>query len=246
VGFGADETIWGGEALSVSRSRMQRVARLPTFPLLGGDVASREPRRSALGVLFATDPALAGEYARSWYQPHEAALLLRALERQLNCPKTSSVGRLFDAVAALSGDSQSVAFEGQAAMRLEFAARELSPLPPPYELELDWLWPEGSSSGFGGLVRGILSDLSEGVPRRHIAARFHASLISAAVRTAERAALSDVVLTGGCFQNLLLLEGLSSALEARGYRVHTAGQIPPNDGGIAAGQLAAAVWGPAD
>lgn len=242
VGFGPDETIWGGEALSVSRSHMQRVARLPTFPLLGGDAASREPRRSALGVLFAVDPELAEKHARAWYQPHEAALLLRVLERRLNCPKTSSVGRLFDAVAALSGDAPRIAFEGQAAMQLEFAARELSPLPAPYELELEWLCPEPGAAGLGALVRGILSDVAGGVPRRHIAARFHASLISAAVRTAERAALSDVVLTGGCFQNLLLLEGLSSALQARGHRVHTAEQIPPNDGGIAAGQIAVAVW----
>jgi hydrogenase maturation protein HypF len=244
VGLGTDETIWGGEALSVSRSCMQRVARLPIFPLLGGDAASREPRRCALGVLFATEPALAAKYARAWYQPHEAALLLRALERQLNCPKTSSVGRLFDAVAALSGDSSRVAFEGQAAMRLEFAARELSSLPAPYELELDWWGAEPRPFGLDALVRGILSDLTDGVPERHIAGRFHASLISAAVRTAERAALSDVVLTGGCFQNLLLLEGLSGALEARGHRVHLAGQIPPNDGGVAAGQIAIAVWSP--
>jgi hydrogenase maturation protein HypF len=195
-------------------------------------------------VLFASEPAQAAERARAWYPPHEAPLLLRALDRQLNCPTTSSIGRLFDAVAALSGDAERVGFEGQAAMRLEFAARGVAAASVPCELDLEWLLPETSSRGLSGLIRGILSDVADGVALPQIAARFHAGLVAAAVRAAERAALADVVLTGGCFQNLVLLEQLSTALEARGHRVHSAGQIPPNDGGIAAGQVAVAVWSP--
>jgi hydrogenase maturation protein HypF len=243
TGLGSDDTIWGGEALVVTRERVERFARLPRFPLLGGDVAAREPRRSALGVLFASEPGLAAEQARAWYEPQQAALLLRALEAGLNCPATSSVGRLFDAVAALSGDSARVAFEGQAAMRLEFRAREASPVPPPYTLDFEPPTTPGASSGLRPMIREILADAASGAGGSWIAARFHAALVDAALKTAERVALSDVVLTGGCFQNLLLLESLGSALRARGHRVHLAGQIPPNDGGIAAGQVAVAAWG---
>src|SRR6185369_16531940 len=112
----------GGEALIVDGAKMERVAHLPRFALPGGDRASREPWRSALGVLFSVDPALARRHGADWLEPASLQALLRAIERGVGAPLATSMGRLFDAVAALTGGPARIDFEGQAAMQLEFAA----------------------------------------------------------------------------------------------------------------------------
>ena len=209
------------------------VACLPQFPLPGGDHAAREPWRSALGVLFSIEPALAREHGARFLERKSLELVLSALERQLNCPLTSSVGRLFDAVAALSGHPERVRFEGQAAMRLELAACPLEQVPP-YPLELVPLSPaEGRTAPtLAPLVEAILRDVASGAAIAHVSARFHAALVEAALAVVERAGLVNVVLSGGCFQNALLTESLSERLVAKGHRVLLGQQIPCNDGGI--------------
>jgi hydrogenase maturation protein HypF len=124
TGYGLDGTIWGGEALRCVDGDFQRFARLRTFTLPGGDRAVREPRRSALGVLYAVLGEEAARYAASWFLPAELDALLGLLRRGVHCPTTSSLGRLFDAVAALCGLGTQSSFEGQAAMALEFTAAE--------------------------------------------------------------------------------------------------------------------------
>ena len=167
-------------------------------------------------------------------------LLSQMLARGLNAPITTSAGRLFDGVAALIGLHQQVTFEGQAAMALEFAAdaRENSAYnihlaasaSQPSTLTLDWQ----------PMVEEILSDLRRGVSSGMMAARFHNALVRAIVATAQEIGEERVALTGGCFQNRLLVERTSRRLRTAGFEVLLHRQVPPNDGGISLGQIAVA------
>jgi hydrogenase maturation protein HypF len=165
------------------------------------------------------------------------------LRRGLNCPRTSSVGRLFDGLAALCGLYPLAGFEGQAAMALEGAldpgAGPAEPYPLPLRLdgalpELDW----------GPLLQAARADLAAGVPVARISARFHAALAAGAAAMAGRAGESRVLLSGGCFQNRALTEGCLQALRAAGFEAYWHRQVPPNDGGLALGQAWAALKAP--
>ena len=235
TGFGADGTSWGGEALVCRGASFERAAHLRCFPLPGGDRAAREPRRAALGLLYAVGgEGLARAEGRRFFAERELETLLRALHSGVNTPQTSSVGRLFDAVAALLDMRSVVSFEGQAAMDLEFAAEGSRD---------DASYPSGLRAGLpavidvAALVCAVLEDRRRGVTPSIIARRFHNTLIDAGVAIAARVGLPDIVLSGGCFQNVQLATGLAHALERRGHRVHEAWRVPPNDGGIALGQV---------
>ncbi len=236
TGYGGDGTIWGGEFLRGGASGLLRAGTLRAFGLIGGDAAAREPRRAALGLLY----ELYGEDCAGrvpGFTQSELGTLLRALSRGLNAPKTSSIGRLFDGVAALLGLSQRAEYEGQAAILLEGAARDSAQWPEPYPLRLsagppivlDWEpW-----------ICGILDDAAGGQPVPVIAARFHATLAAAIVAVAERIGLPQVVLSGGCFQNPLLGQRAVALLRAAGFHPYWNQRVPPNDGGISVGQAAA-------
>ena len=233
TGLGTDGTIWGGEALVCRGTEVARFATLRPFPLLGGDWSSREPRRSALGLLFELLPSEIPARAGPWFGDELASCIL-VLERRL-APMCSSVGRLFDAVAALLAVSERATFEGQAAMQLEYLAASAAadgayPLPL-VDGQRDLL--EGDTRV---LVEAVLDDLRAGVDRRRIARRFHEALIALGVAIAERAGISDVVLSGGCFQNRLLVDGLESKLERAGFTVYAPAAVPANDGGLSVGQ----------
>jgi hydrogenase maturation protein HypF len=223
TGLGTDGTIWGGEFLRIDGARWERVDHLRRFRLPGGEAAAREPRRAALGVLFelygAELPVDLG------FAPHELEVLLTMLRRGVNAPLTSSAGRLFDAVAALLDLRRRTSFEGQAAMELEFAA------------ERDGAAYGATTTDWGPLVRQIVADVRAGVPRAQIAARFHASLVAIIVAVARRSADRKVLLTGGCFQNRRLSELAIAALRDAGFEPYWHGRVPPNDGGIALGQV---------
>ena len=233
AGLGLDGTIWGGEALVLRGSAFERVGHLRTFPLPGGEAATREPRRSAAGLLWALrgagppPPTLAPAFEGDW------ELFQALLARKVQCPTTSSIGRLFDAMAALAGVRAKRGFEGQAAMALEFAAGDREEPPYPWELK------EGVADP-SPLLDGLLADLGRGHDAAFVAARFHASLASLALAWARRAGLPDVVLSGGCFQNALLVARVREALVAEGFRVHRQRVHPPNDGCISLGQAAVA------
>lgn len=242
AGYGRDGTLWGGEFLSVTdRQGFERVAQLRSFPLPGGEIAAREPRRAALGLLYAAfgdrvfeleNPVL---YA---FQPQELTLLQTLLQRQVNTPLTSSMGRLFDAVAALVGLCQRTTYEGEAALGLEAAIAGYSTVEVyPYRLVtqnnrlvVDW----------APMVTAILADAP--TPVSLVAARFHNTLIEVIVAVAERVGLPQVVLTGGCFQNRYLLTGALRALRTAGFQPYGHRQLPANDGGLAAGQILGAAW----
>ncbi|HVW28008.1 MAG TPA: carbamoyltransferase HypF [Polyangiaceae bacterium] len=228
AGLGDDGTVWGGEALSFHAGVFTRVAHLETFPLPGAEAAFREPALSALGLLFAHAPERIEERLGARF----GATLgprLRALAANVNAPRCSSVGRLFDAVAGLLGASTAT-FEGQAAMGLEALARSVEP-DGAYRLPL-----RGTAGALGPLVHALLEDLRRGTEAARIARRFHESLISFALDVAEHVGCEHVALGGGCFQNELLLQGLTSRLSAKGFSVATPAAIPANDGGISTGQ----------
>ncbi len=235
TGWGVDGTVWGGEFLRVPARGFERVGHLRTFRLPGSEKAVVEPRRAALGVLFEIYGAdLPGDLApvRSW-SPRERTILIAMLEKGLHTPRTSSAGRLFDAVAALVGIRQTCTFEGQAAMELEWS--------------IEGVETEDRYDVFGEdwepIVRGIVGDVRRGVAVRHMAARFHNSLIEMIVGVAARVGDEKVALSGGCFQNRALAEGTVRKLRAAGFRPYWHQRVPPNDGGIALGQLAALTRG---
>jgi hydrogenase maturation protein HypF len=228
TGYGPDGTIWGGEFLRVTREGFTRVAHLRRFRLPGGERAVREPRRAALGVLY----EIFGEGLPppSGLSVRESATLVRMIEKGVNSPATSSAGRLFDAIAALAGLRERASFEGQAAMDLEFAL---------LGVETDEYY-EGASTDWEPIVRGVLRDLASGVPVPHISARLHNSLVEVIVGVAQENGEERVLLTGGCFQNKYLTERAVRRLREAGFEPYWHRRVPPNDGGLALGQVLAA------
>jgi hydrogenase maturation protein HypF len=226
TGLGPDGTIWGGEFLICTRAEFRRAAWLRPFPLLGGDAAAREPRRAALGVLR----EMGSNHAPPGFTQVELTVLDSMLREELNMVRTSSAGRLFDAVAALLGICQTMSHEGQAAMRLEALAGEAVAEPYPF----GWL---GDALDWAPLIEAMLA---EGEPVALAAARFQATLVEMMVAAAKRAGLRDVCLSGGCFQNRRLLAGALRRLGQEGFRAWRHREIPPNDAGICLGQLAVA------
>jgi hydrogenase maturation protein HypF len=233
TGYGTDGTAWGGEVLLCAGADFTRVAHLRVFPLPGGDRAAREPRRAALGLLFEMLGDAAAVAAGPWFTSAELAPLLAALQRLKLFPRTSSMGRLFDAVAVLCGLPDRVSFEGQAAMGLEFAADPA--VSASYPLPVSDGTP--AVADWEPLIRAVLDDRRRGVGVPEIAAKFHNALADLTVAVARRANCRQVVLTGGCFQNALLTVRARERLSAAGFRVYIHQEVPAGDGGIALGQV---------
>lgn len=260
TGLGVDGTIWGGEFLLGDAAACRRVARLRPFRLPGSDAAVREPRRVALALLHAGWRGdVLGRLERSGaagaFAEPELGVLLRMLDAGVNAPWTTSMGRLFDATASLLGIAQRVTFEGEAAMALEWAVdmHETGAYSIPVVrvaggddespaaadacdgaaaclLELDWR----------PAVEELLADRAAGVGVPVAAARFHNGLVNAIAQVAERVGEERVALTGGCFQNRVLLERATARLSALGFEPLLHRQVPANDGGLALGQVAVA------
>jgi hydrogenase maturation protein HypF len=254
-GYGTDQTIWGGEFLRVdsNTNSFERVAHIRTFRLPGSETAVREPRRCAAGMLYEMfgvealktkhSPAVNVGLPTSLlapieaFTPEERTILRGMLERKINSPITSSAGRLFDGVASLIGLRQFARYEGQAAMELEFAAtrdftRECYTvnLERDGALQFDW----------ARMVVEIIADVANGVPQSRIARKFHNTMAEVMVQIAQTVGENKIVLSGGCFQNKLLTELAVTRLQREGFRVYWHQRIPPNDGGIALGQVMAA------
>ena len=240
TGYGTDGTIWGGEFLVPVQDSFQRVAHFRQFRLPGGEMAVKEPRRTAVAVLHEIwgqngledrDLAPIAEFSKT-----ELGLVRQMLAKRINAPVTSSAGRLFDAVAALVGIRQQVTFEGQAAMELEALIEPGVTAVYPFELSngvpqiIDW----------APMIGEILVDLRKGISQGAIAAKFHNTLAEIIVEVARQVVTPKVVLTGGCFQNRYLLEEAVQRLSQAGFKPYWHQRVPPNDGGIALGQIAAA------
>lgn len=258
TGYGLDGTVWGGEFFVIGTDSVRRIAHLRQFRLPGGDKAVIEPRRAALGLLF----ELAGKDEQKWqlykqkvahaFKPAELELLSGLLERRLNAPVSSSVGRLFDAVAALVGLCYVNRFEGQAAMALEFALDHAHTVAS-YPISIKPLRVPKLSTGerfagqfvldWGPTIQAILADIAGGIAVGEISAKFHNALAEAVLALAHRAGQNRVVLSGGCFQNRYLTERTIQLLESDGFKPYWHQRIPPNDGGIALGQVYGALRG---
>jgi hydrogenase maturation protein HypF len=239
TGYGSDGTIWGGEFLTLDATQYRRAAHFLPFRLPGGDKAMREPSRAALGVLQASlgNAALNIEELApvARFSPAERRVLGVMLERGVRSPLTSSVGRLFDAAAAILGLCQTASFEGEAAMALEFAAEKATraaPLPPLTVIDQDGILVLDWRPLTAALTDACLS----GSPAPALAAGFHNALVEAIVTVALRLDRERVVLTGGCFQNALLTAQATARLREAGFQPFHHRQIPPNDGGLAVGQ----------
>jgi len=235
TGYGLDGAIWGGEFFRVEGNQYQRVAHLRSFNLPGGDAAVREGWRSAASLLFEVNGASEFGGSHPWLFSERSSLpgaeaslekVQQMLQRNINLVPTTSVGRLFDAVASITGLAQQNRFEGQAAMLLE---NEIGALRTEEAYPLD-------AGDWAPLIHEVLKDKREGVAVPKIAAKFHNALVKWIVEVAERVALKQVALSGGVFQNRYLTERTAMVLEEKGLVVHTHRQVPPNDGGIALGQ----------
>lgn len=245
TGLGTDRTVWGGELLDWEAGQVRRVGTLIPFQLPGGEAAMGDPRRTALGVLEALGEPLDGAWAsRLGFEAQALRVLGRMLATGAGCVTTTSAGRLFDAVAALLGRSDPVTYEGEAAMALEALARRWRGPVAPYAtscvadgaglIRMDWRMA----------LRAALADRQAGKSAGAIAACWHLSLAALIAQAVARLDTETVVLTGGCFQNTLLLGHTARLLRGQGRHVFWPQRLPVNDGALAAGQaaLAAGVW----
>jgi len=240
-GYGPDETVWGGEFLRVTEAGFERFAHLRTFQLSGGEKAVKEPRRVALSILHETFGANLGECGDlavlRAFTDQERRVLDGMLARSLRSPRTSSAGRLFDAVASIIGLRQVCRFEGQAAMELEFLTHQID-TDASYPFDLNH-GADGQGIDWARMVRGIVRDVHEGVSHGIIAAKFHNTLVEMMVQVARACGEEKIALSGGCFQNRYLTERAIKRLREAGLRPYWHQRVPPNDGGIALGQVAA-------
>jgi hydrogenase maturation protein HypF len=240
-GYGPDGTVWGGEFLRITPTGFERFAHLRTFRLPGAEKAVKEPRRVALSLIretFGSDIAGLGNLASlQAFTTDERRVLSEMLDRGVRSPQTSSAGRLFDAVASIIGLRQICRFEGQAAMELEFQTDGI---------ETEATYPFNVTNDAGALsldwapmIRSIVSDVRGEVGKGIIATQIHNTLVEMMLRVAHTCGEEKIVLTGGCFQNRYLAERAVRRLQEEGFKPYWHQRVPPNDGGIALGQVAA-------
>ncbi len=241
TGLGDDGTMWGGEFLAVDDRGYSRIGHMRRFRLPGGEAAIREPGRSAAGMIYETfgEDLSTSAVPDTWnaFTKPAKQVILRMISSGINSPITSSVGRMFDAVASLLNVCHLNAYEGQAAMAVGFLAEGFGTNKAyPYLVDdsttpyvLDWR----------PMLRLLVEDLSNSMPRKTIAVKFHNTLVEMIVDIARRAGERRVVLSGGCFQNRYLTEHAIEHLRCAGFEPYCHHRIPPNDGGIAAGQILA-------
>jgi hydrogenase maturation protein HypF len=238
TGFGLDSAIWGGEVLIGDYSGFNRRFHLRYFPLPGGDAAVRNPARTALSILHTCGIPWADDIPSvSHFSGHELPLIQSQLDRNINTPETSSMGRLFDAVSSLLGFRHSISYEGQAAIELENRS-------DPQESGFYSFDFQQNAIDFQPVIEAILHDLRFGLNTASIAGRFHNSVarlcLIACQKIREETHLNIAVLSGGVWQNVLLFTKTVKLLEADGFRVLTHHKVPTNDACISLGQAAIA------
>lgn len=246
TGFGPDGAIWGGEFLIGDCRSYRRAAHFRYVPIPGGERAIREPWR--MGVSYLMDAGLQSAASRCDAPAASLRIIERLVERRMNAPPTSSVGRLFDAVAAIAGVRSRVSWEGQAAMELEWLAGKTA-ADGAYPFDLAATGRRDACEGpwqidLRPLIAGVVRDVNTGARVEAIARRFHSTLAEVVVEVCAKLrqseGLSDVVLSGGVFMNGVLLNDAVSRLSQLGFVVYRHRQVPPNDGGLALGQVAIA------
>ncbi|MEV7200827.1 carbamoyltransferase HypF [Streptomyces griseoluteus] len=246
TGYGDDGTVWGGEILLADYSSYRRFAHLVPAPLPGGDAGVANPCRQALARLWAAGIDWAPDLPSvAVCTDTERAVLHGQLTHRIACVPTSSMGRLFDAVASLTGACHRAGHEAEAALALEALALQARDADSG---EYAFGFAPGPRADPAPVLRALLADLRRGVPAPVLAARFHRGVAGAVAglcrRAREATGLTTVALTGGVFANALLEEDSTARLTADGFTVLRHGRVPPNDGGLALGQLMVAAHVP--
>ncbi len=252
TGYGTDGRIWGGEVLIAERTGFVRKARLRYLSMPGGDQAVRQPWRMAAAVLYAAFGRTFTELDLPYVKEMDSgrlAFLCQMMEKGVNTPRTSSCGRLCDAVSSLLGIRHEISYDSQAAMELEAVGTDdFAPSLTPYPVDLVPRTPDRDGGEWViDMIPGIqamVADIQAGVPAAGISARFHQTLVQgfsrAALQIAGTCGLDKVVLSGGVFNNNLIFRAMSARLEKAGLRVYTHACVPAGDGGLALGQAAVA------
>jgi hydrogenase maturation protein HypF len=239
TGYGLDGNIWGGEIMIAHPDRFERAAHLAYVPMPGGVAAIKEPWRMAVSHLY----RIYGKHLFNLNLPllkeidrKKIDVMIEMIDKNINSPLTSSLGRLFDGVAAIAGIRNQVVFEGQAAMELEMAATGSAD----EAYEYAWADEEVLKIDPQPIIAGVARDVAQGVSTSQVSDKYHATLIRIFTELCElmkkKTHISRVALSGGCFQNSILLSGLLKRLEQKGFKVLTHKKVPANDGGIALGQ----------
>jgi hydrogenase maturation protein HypF len=234
TGYGEDSAIWGGEILIADYKSYQRRFHLEYFPLPGGDAAIKKPARTALALLWSLGLEWAEELRPvSEFTEQDQTILRAQLERKINTPMTSSMGRLFDAAAALAGVRQQVNYEGQAAIEFEALA-------DPAEGDKYLFGLDQDQIRAGNVIEGLIQDVESGISVSKISARFHNGLAQCVseicLRIRSETGIDEVALSGGVWQNITLLRRTLSLLKEEGFRVYIHWEVPANDGGLSLGQ----------
>ena len=246
TGYGSDGNIWGGEVLLVDGADFSRLAYFNYVPMPGGDVVIEQPWRMSVSYLHDLCGPELTELDIPLIQSmdkEKLKILLQMIELKTHCPLTSSLGRLFDAVSALTGICGHGAFEGQPAIALEMALRESGDPSYPYSWDYD-----GKSRIIqtGQILKGIVKDIQNSVNAGVISYKFHLTLIKLLTELCAElrgeTGIQSVALSGGVFQNAFLFNGLKSALEKEKFVVYSHSKVPTNDGGISLGQAAVAAY----
>jgi hydrogenase maturation protein HypF len=240
TGFGNDGTIWGGEFLEADLRDFKRVAHLKQVPMPGGAAAIKEPWRMAFAYLLDAFGDKAMDLELDWLKrrdPQKCGALKRMIEKRVNSPRTSSMGRLFDAVSSLLSVRDTVNYEGQAAIELEMAADAEGKEEYPFKIQEK---EQPMVLDPTETVREVVQDLIRGLSPSLISGKFHRTVARLVVETCSRirldSGLDRVVLSGGVFQNTLLLALVFDGLKEAGFRAYTHHLVPTNDGGISLGQ----------
>ena len=239
TGYGTDGNIWGGEILIADASQFTRVAHLSYIPMPGSSAAIKEPWRMAVSYLYDT-------YGKGFWDlklplfkeidEKKLEIVVNMIGKRINSPYTSSLGRFFDGIAAIVGIRNNVFFEGQAAMELEMLAEDK--IKGTYDYE--WISGDCLQVLIQPIIYGVVRDMEKDIHPSEISIKFHMTLVRlfselcAVIRKESR--VNQVVLSGGVFQNSILLTGLIHALEKKEFQVFTHTQVPSNDGGICLGQ----------
>ncbi|MCD6117333.1 carbamoyltransferase HypF [bacterium] len=256
TGYGTDGAVWGGEILIADTESFVRAAHFSYRPIPGGDSAVKNVWRMAAGYIshffgIDTDSFDKDSFLKLWksipaFQSidlQDVQVVSEMIRTGMNTPKTSSLGRLFDGVAAISGIRNSVSYEGQAAIEFEAAINENEKCNnEEYAFEIEFSDP--IIIGPDSVIRGCVNDAVKGVPISQISCRFHAAVVNALVQICislrKKYDISTAALSGGCFQNKFLLEKLTERLTNEGFEVLNHSLVPVNDGGISLGQAAVA------
>jgi len=238
TGYGTDGTVWGGEILVADYERFDRIGHLAPVPLAGGNAAVRHPARMALAHLQAAGIPWSDDLAPVLhYTESERRMIETQIEREIHTVPTTSMGRLFDAAAALAGVRQTASYEAQAAIEFEALVDQTEGCA--YDFAITEAGDQIALEP-GPVLRAIVDDLRDGVSTGVIAARFHTAVATMIVETAERirsrTGIATVGLSGGVFQNVTVTHAAAIALSEKGFSVLTHRLVPPNDGGLALGQ----------